>query len=62
VNFVEADPRVRLRIEGVVYELRAVRVEYPAEREEVRARLLSKYERENDEHAQQAWIFRMEPR
>jgi hypothetical protein len=62
VRFVAEDPRVRLRIDGVVYELRAVRVEDPGEREAVRARLLAKYERENDDHAQQAWIFRMEPR
>ncbi len=55
------DPRVRVRIEGTVYPLRAVRVEDPAEREAVRKMLLAKYEVEADEHATAAWIFRLDP-
>ena len=62
VRHVLADPRVRLRIEGKVYELRAERVEDAVLREKVRAALLAKYDVESDAHAQQAWIFRMEPR
>ncbi len=60
-NVVE-DDRVRLRVEGRVYELRARRVTDPVELEKARAKLLEKYEVEDDEHAQAAWIFRLEPR
>ena len=60
-NVIES-PDVRLRIDGTVYELRAVRVDDQAERERVRSALLAKYEVEADAHAEQAWIFRMEPR
>lgn len=56
------DPRVRLRVDGVVYELVAVRVDDPAEIEAARAMLLAKYETEPDEHSGKAWIFRLEPR
>lgn len=62
VRHVVADARVRLRIEGQVYELRAVRVEAAEERERVRTALLAKYDAELDDHARAAWIFRMEPR
>jgi hypothetical protein len=62
VRYAVEDPRVRLRIEGIVYELSAARVEDDAERETVRAALLDKYEVEADPHATSAWIFRMEPR
>ncbi len=60
-NVIES-PDVRLRIDGTVYELRAVRVDDQAERERVRSALLAKYEVEADAHAEQAWIFRMESR
>lgn len=62
VAHVRDDPRVRVRIEGVVYELLATRVEDPAEREAARVALLRKYDREGDAHATQAWIFRLDPR
>ncbi len=62
VRNVVADPRVRLRIDGTVYELRAVRVEEEGERERVRSALMAKYEVEPDAHSAAAWIFRMEPR
>lgn len=62
VKHVLSDPRVRLRIGGIVYELRAVRVEDAEEREAVRARMLAKYDVELDDHAENAWIFRMEAR
>lgn len=62
VQHVLADPNVRLRIEDEVYELRATRVEDPAERERVRDALIAKYEVERDAQAEKAWIFRMEPR
>lgn len=62
VRNVEADPRVRLRIDGTVYELQALRVEDEATVEGVRAALLAKYEEEADDHARNAWIYELRPR
>ena len=62
VRNVEADPRVRLRIEGTVYELAARRVTDEATAEAVRAALLEKYETEADDHARRAWIYELGPR
>lgn len=62
VKNVQADPKVRLRIDDTVYPLRATQVEDPATVEAVRSMLLSKYEVESDPHAQAAWIFRLDPR
>ncbi len=62
VRNVEADPRVRLRIDDDVYELRAVRVEDAGEREAARAMLMQKYEVEADEHSEMAWLYRLEAR
>ena len=62
VQNVLADPRVRLRADGAVYELIATRVEDPDELEAARAALLSKYEVDLGEHAQAAWLFRLEAR
>ena len=61
VRNVLDDPRVRVRIEGTVYPLRAVRVDDPAEREAARKMLLAKYDTDADEHASAAWIFRLGP-
>ena len=62
VRNVTRDPRVRLRVDGTVYELVAVRVEDPAEVLAARTLLLAKYETEPDDHSGKAWIFRLEPR
>ena len=64
VENVLDDPNVRLKVQGRLYDLRAVRVEDDTERESVRAALLAKYEVEasDDGHEDQAWIFRLEPR
>jgi len=59
VRNVEADPRVRLRIDGTVYELQARRVEDEATLEAVRASLLAKYDSEADDHAERAWIYEL---
>lgn len=48
----EADPRVRVRIDGLVYALDAERVTDAAER----ARVLS------DDPAESTWLWRLEPR
>lgn len=62
VQNVQADPRVRLRVEDIVYELRATRVDDASTREAVRQALLTKYEVEADDHALRAWIFQLGPR
>ena len=62
VQNIEADPDVRVRIDGTVYELLGVRVEDPAEIETAREALLAKYSEEATDHSGKAWIYRMEPR
>lgn len=62
---IEGDPNVRLRVNGEIYELRAVRVDGdPSTREAFLAALQKKYDYElpNDEEAQQAWLYRLDPR
>ena len=62
VLHARADPRVRMRVDGRLYDFTAVRVSDATEREQARTALLAKYSVEADEHATQAWIFRLEPR
>lgn len=64
VQNVQADPHVRLRAAGRLYERNAVRVEDPAELAAARAMLIAKYEVEPSDDGQEsnAWIFRLEPR
>lgn len=58
------NPLVRVRIDGRLYELRAVRVSDEQELETVRAKLIAKYDEveAGDEQAEHAWIFRLESR
>ena len=62
VQHVLADPRVRLRIDGRVYELNAVRVQDPVLVETVRSTMIDKYEVEPDAHSDAAWVFQLAPR
>ena len=62
VKNVGVDPHVRLRADGRIYELRAVRVLDTAEAERARDALIAKYDVERDDHATGAWIFRLDPR
>jgi hypothetical protein len=62
VRNVVGDPRVRLRVEDKLYDLRAIRVENAGEREAALAMLLSKYDVEEDAHTRAAWVFRLEAR
>jgi len=61
---IEADPKVRLRVEGGVYELRAVRVPLTPEIErDFLAAVQAKYDFERDpEDEDDAWLYRMEAR
>ena len=59
VQNVLADPRVRVRIEGTVYELAARRVEDKVRVETLRRVLMAKYAVEDDDHARRAWIFEL---
>lgn len=64
VRDVEADERVRMRIESVVYELRAVRVLDEGEAAAARAALETKYELGADDMdaEREVWVFRLEAR
>lgn len=64
VQNVGRDPRVRIRIDGVIYERVAVRVTDATELEAVRAKLIAKYDVEasDDGQEQNAWIYRLDPR
>jgi hypothetical protein len=61
---VDANPRVRIRIDGVVYPRTAVRVADPDEFAEARAALEAKYEIEPEDRdeAREIWFFRLDPR
>lgn len=62
VRDVGLDPLVRMRIEGVVYELRAVRVEDPATVAAVRSTFEKKYALDALEPGREVWVFRLDPR
>jgi hypothetical protein len=59
-----ADPRVRLRIDGRIYERRAVRVEDPVLIGRLRRAIADKYDIADDGIASKVdvWFFRMDPR
>jgi len=61
---IEADPNVRLRIDGTIYELRAERIELTPEfQTNFRAAIEAKYDYEIDEDdAAEAWVYRLQPR
>ena len=59
---VQADPLVRLRADGVVYPLTATRIEREPERTNAWKALVAKYEVDVDDHAEGAWIYRLDPR
>ena len=62
-QYIVEDPRVRLRVEDTLYELRAVRVEDEPERERFLAALRGKYDWEPEPgQTDEAWLFRLEPR
>jgi len=57
-----ADPRVRLRVDGRLYALRAVRVTDPAEWAEAGRKLFEKYDLSVEPGHDPGWLFRLEPR
>jgi hypothetical protein len=61
VRDVAADERVRLRIDGVVYELRAVRVLDESEAAAARRAIEGKYELGADDmdSGREVWVFRL---
>lgn len=61
---VEADPRVRIRLDGRVFERTAVKVEDEVEYGLARSALEMKYQRDPDDRdpEREIWIFRLEPR
>ena len=62
-QYVIDDPNVRLRVGETVYELRAVRVQDDESREAFLNGVARKYDWEPDgEEAENAWLFRLDPR
>jgi F420H(2)-dependent quinone reductase len=64
VKNVQSDPRVRLRVEGALHELLAIRVEDDAQYAAARGALEAKYELGADDMdpAREIWLFRLAPR
>ena len=64
VRDVEADERVRMRIDRIVYELRAVRVIDEDEAAAARAMLEKKYAltRDDLDSDREVWVYALEPR
>jgi len=63
VEYIEADPRVRLRIEDRIYELRATRVEDPAEFKRFADAYEEKYgSRPRNENVREVYLMRLEAR
>lgn len=64
VAHVQADPAVRIRLDGTVYARNAVRVEDADEFEAARTALEAKYEiaPEDRDPEREVWIYRLEPR
>jgi len=62
VQHVLADPRVRLRTGGRIYELKATRVNDPARADAVREAMIAKYDVDPDAHSAAAWVFELTPR
>jgi hypothetical protein len=60
---IESDANVRLRIDGTVYELRAVRVDAEAERLLFLEAVKSKYDWEpSEDETERALLYRLDPR
>jgi hypothetical protein len=63
VENIEADPQVRLRVEGSIYELAAARVETQEEFDRFSDGYEQKYgRRPRNENVAEAYLFRLEPR
>ena len=62
-GYMTADPRVRLRVDGKLYERKAARVTEPSEIDEVIVLYKTKYDYDRDPKEDgQAVLFRMDPR
>ena len=60
---IVADPNVRLRVGDTLYDLRAVRVEDDASRDQFLAAGKRKYDwQPSGDEAENAWLFRLDPR
>lgn len=63
VEHLEADPRLRLRVDGTLYELSASRVRDQAEFDRFSDAYERKYgRRPRNENVEEAYLFRLEPR
>ena len=62
VSHVSDDPQVRIRLDGRVFERRAIRVTDAAEFEAARAVLEEKYDLGERDPERTVWIYRLDPR
>lgn len=62
VQHVEADPEVRIRIDGKIYAGQARRVQNPDIVSAVKALMLAKYEEEATPHSDGAWVYEITAR
>ena len=63
VEHIEADPRVRVQIDGQIYELQATRVEDPAEFERFAEAYFVKYgTRPRNENVAEVYVMRLDAR
>ncbi len=63
VEHIAEDPNVRLRVDGTIYELRAVRVSFETHGERFLEALKRKYDWEpSGSERDKAWLFRLDPR
>ncbi len=63
VEHIDLDPRVRLRADGKIYELRADRVRSADEFEQFAQRWEKKYgHRPRNENVEETWLLRLTPR
>lgn len=62
VRHIEADPRVRLRVDGTIYELRAQRVTDEAEMRAFAAEWLKNAWARDPTKLDEAFVYRLEPR
>lgn len=62
VGYIDADPRVRLRVVKSLYELRAIRVHDEAELSLVRQLNHTKYGTDPNAWEEPPWVYRLDPR
>ena len=61
VQYVDADPRVRVRVDGTLHPRNAVKVTDPSEWMVAGRKLFEKYDLDYDPDHEPGWLFRLDP-